>query len=103
MCRFTAPKGKDEPQITADASSLTPSGTVTVATDQEGGIAYHTRYHFEYVFQEDLNGRVVKADLRRPRRLLNRALARATARSMRSGFTGLAGGSEVLVWFGGDE
>jgi hypothetical protein len=41
-----------EPQMTADASGLTPSGTVTVVTSQEGGIAYDTHYHFEYVTQE---------------------------------------------------
>jgi hypothetical protein len=39
-------------QITADASSLTPAGTVTVATVQEGGEAYDTSYRFEYVSQK---------------------------------------------------
>jgi hypothetical protein len=38
-----------EPQIVADASGLTPSGTVTVQTTQQGGVAYPASYHFEYV------------------------------------------------------
>ncbi len=38
-------------QMTADASGLTPSGTVTVATDQNG-YDYDTHYHFEYVTQK---------------------------------------------------
>jgi hypothetical protein len=37
-----------QPQIEA-SSSLTPSGSVTVATTQRGGEAYDTHYHFEYV------------------------------------------------------
>jgi hypothetical protein len=44
--------GVNWPQITADASGLTPSGTgtVTVATTRDG-FSYETHYHFEYVSQ----------------------------------------------------
>jgi hypothetical protein len=38
------------PLLTADGSALTPSGTVTVATAQQG-VNYATHYHFEYVTQ----------------------------------------------------
>ena len=38
------------PALEADASGLTPSGTVTVATAQEGS-SYATHYRFEYVDQ----------------------------------------------------
>jgi hypothetical protein len=49
--RFFGPKaGVALPQITADASGLTPSGTVTVVT-LENGSSYDTHYHFEYVSQ----------------------------------------------------
>ena len=43
----------DQPQITADASGLTPFGSIAiaVATTQNGGEAYDTHYHFEYVSQ----------------------------------------------------
>jgi hypothetical protein len=43
-----------EPQITADPSGLTPSGTgsVTVVTVAAGGEGYDTRLFFEYVTQE---------------------------------------------------
>ena len=41
----------NQPQITADASGFTPSGGVSVATVQEGGVVYDTHYHFEYVSQ----------------------------------------------------
>jgi hypothetical protein len=41
-----------QPQITADSAGLTPSGTVTVATVHQGGEAYDTHYHFEYVSQK---------------------------------------------------
>lgn len=44
--------GVNQPQITADASGLTPSGAVTVAIIQEGGEAYDTHYHVEYVSQK---------------------------------------------------
>ncbi len=46
--------GKEVPQITADASGLTPSGTgmVTVATVLRGGEGYDASYHFEYVAQK---------------------------------------------------
>jgi hypothetical protein len=47
----------NQPEITADASGLTPSGTVTVAITQQGGEAYDTHYHFEYV-----GGEQFKAD-----------------------------------------
>jgi hypothetical protein len=40
--------GGDLPQMTADASGLTPSGTVSVATLENGSSA-DTHYHFEYV------------------------------------------------------
>ena len=39
------------PTLEADASGLTPSGAVTVATVQEGS-NYATHYHFEYVDQQ---------------------------------------------------
>jgi hypothetical protein len=42
--------GKDQPEITADASGLTPSGTVTTATLQNG-FSFDTSDHFEYVSQ----------------------------------------------------
>ncbi len=42
--------GVDQPQLTADASGLTPSGTVTVTT-QQSGFSYDTHYHFQYVSQ----------------------------------------------------
>jgi hypothetical protein len=41
----------NQPQITANASGLKPSGAVTVATVQEGGVGYDTHYHAEYVSQ----------------------------------------------------
>jgi hypothetical protein len=43
--------GAAQPQIEANGSQLKPSGTVTVTTTQQGGEAYDTRYHFEYVSQ----------------------------------------------------
>lgn len=43
--------GADQPQITADASGLTPSGTIAVATAQTG-LSYDAHYHFEYVSQQ---------------------------------------------------
>lgn len=42
--------GKDQPQIAADPSGLTPSGTVTTATLQNG-FSFDTSDHFEYVSQ----------------------------------------------------
>jgi hypothetical protein len=42
----------NQPQIEANASGLTPSGSVTVVTIQQGGEAYDTHYHFEYVSQK---------------------------------------------------
>ncbi len=51
--RFLGTKvGLDLPQLTADASGLILSGAVTAAT-LENGFSYDTRYHFEYVSQED--------------------------------------------------
>jgi hypothetical protein len=44
---------KDQPQIEANASGLTPSGSVTVATTQQGGVAYDSHYHFEYEMEEE--------------------------------------------------
>jgi hypothetical protein len=48
--------GSSQPQLTADASGLTPSGTVAVAVNQSG-LSYDTRYHVQYVsqrgFEED--------------------------------------------------
>jgi hypothetical protein len=41
-----------QPEIAADASGLTPSGTVTVAVTQEGGEGYDTREHFQYVSEQ---------------------------------------------------
>ncbi|HEY1687693.1 MAG TPA: fibronectin type III domain-containing protein [Solirubrobacteraceae bacterium] len=38
-----------EPQFVGDGSGLTPSGTLAVATAQEGGVVYASKYHFEYV------------------------------------------------------
>lgn len=47
---FGGPNGKvDQPQLTADGSALTPSGTITVTTTQPGGEGYDTHYHFDYV------------------------------------------------------
>jgi hypothetical protein len=46
--------GADQPQITADASGLTPSGTVTVTTLQKGA-SFTTHYHFQYVSEADFN------------------------------------------------
>jgi hypothetical protein len=43
--------GVNEPQMTADASGLTPSGTVTITPGQEGGEHYETKAYFEYVTQ----------------------------------------------------
>ncbi len=43
--------GVDQPQLSVDASALTPSGTVTVATAQ-AGLSYDAHYHFEYVTQQ---------------------------------------------------
>jgi hypothetical protein len=40
----------NQPPLSADASGLTPSGTVTVATVRDG-FGYATHYHFEYVSQ----------------------------------------------------
>jgi len=42
-------EGVSEPEMTADGSALTPAGTVTVQTTQEGGIGTDTHYRFEYV------------------------------------------------------
>ena len=47
--RFIANDGEqNQSQIEGDASSLTPSGSIAVATTQRGGEAYDTHYHFEY-------------------------------------------------------
>ncbi len=43
--------GSSQPQLTADASGLGPSGSIAVATLQEG-VSYDSQYHFEYVAQE---------------------------------------------------
>ncbi len=43
--------GSDQPQLTCDASALTPSGACTVTTAQNG-ISYHNRYFFQYVTQQ---------------------------------------------------
>jgi hypothetical protein len=43
--------GIDQPQITADASALTPSGSVSVTT-LEDGFSPTVSYHFEYVGQK---------------------------------------------------
>lgn len=43
--------GSSQPQLTADASGLTPSGTVAVAVSQSG-LSYDTRYHVQYVSQK---------------------------------------------------
>lgn len=37
------------PPVGADGSGLTPSGSISVATVQQGGEAYDTHYHFEYL------------------------------------------------------
>jgi hypothetical protein len=44
---------KSQPEIEADGSGLTPSGTVVVAVAQPGGEAYDTHYRFQYVSQEN--------------------------------------------------
>ncbi|HWX44593.1 MAG TPA: hypothetical protein VNY52_04640 [Solirubrobacteraceae bacterium] len=41
-----------QPMLEA-ASGLTPTGSVKVAVTQQGGEAYDTHYHFEYVSEED--------------------------------------------------
>jgi hypothetical protein len=43
--------GVSEPQIEANGSALTPSGKVTVLTDQKGGEGPEAHYRFEYVSQ----------------------------------------------------
>ena len=53
--------GIDLPQIAADASGLTPSGSIVVAT-LENGFSFDTHYHFEYVSQTQLNSRGSRAD-----------------------------------------
>jgi hypothetical protein len=40
------------PLVEGDGSGLTPSGTVTVATTQQGGVAYDTHYRFQYVGEQ---------------------------------------------------
>jgi hypothetical protein len=45
-----------EPLIEANDSGLTPSGSVTVATVQAGGVGYETHYHFEYLTEAQFNG-----------------------------------------------
>jgi hypothetical protein len=40
--------GTNQPQIEADASGLTPSGSIAIATTLQGGVGYHAAYHFEY-------------------------------------------------------
>jgi hypothetical protein len=52
---YGANGGVDQPQIEADHSGLTPSGTVTVETTQQGGEAYDANYHFEYVPEKQFN------------------------------------------------
>jgi hypothetical protein len=41
-----------QPQITAEASLIPASGSVSVATVKMGGEGYETHYHFEYVSQK---------------------------------------------------
>ncbi len=41
--------GKAEPLIEASGLGLTPPGTVSVVSTQQGGEAYGTHYHFDYV------------------------------------------------------
>ena len=51
VVEFINGKGSSsQPQLVADASGLTPSGSVTVATTQVG-FSYATHYHFEFVTQ----------------------------------------------------
>jgi hypothetical protein len=45
--------GADQPQIEADSSGLTPSGSVTVTTAQQGGEGYDAHYHAEYISEEE--------------------------------------------------
>ncbi len=44
--------GKAQPLIAVNSSGLTPSGAVTVAVAQQGGVGYDADYHFEYVSQK---------------------------------------------------
>lgn len=44
--------GKSQPAIEAHAAGLSPSGAVTVAITQQGGVAYDAHYHFQYVSEE---------------------------------------------------
>jgi hypothetical protein len=48
--RFAADAGRDLPQMTADASALSPSGTIALATLQNGR-SYDTQARFQYVSQ----------------------------------------------------
>jgi hypothetical protein len=43
--------GAEQPLLTADPSGLTPAGTVTLQSAQKG-FSYDTRYHFDYVSDE---------------------------------------------------
>ena len=46
---------KAEPEIEANASGLSPAGTVTIAVTQPGGLGYDAHYHFQYVGEEQFN------------------------------------------------
>jgi hypothetical protein len=48
--------GKAEPLIEADGLTLAPPGTVSVVSTQQGGEAYDTHYHFEYVSEKSFGG-----------------------------------------------
>ncbi len=48
---FYEPKGVSEPQIEANGSGLTPSGSVKVETLLKGGESAEAHYHFQYVSQ----------------------------------------------------
>lgn len=50
---FNSPDGEvNQPQMTADASDLTPLATVSIATVLQGGEGYDTQAHFEYVSEK---------------------------------------------------
>ena len=47
-----ADAGLSEPSIEGSGLGLTPPGSVSVSSTQDGGVAYDTHYHFEYVSQK---------------------------------------------------
>ncbi|HEY5194243.1 MAG TPA: hypothetical protein VIJ39_10285 [Solirubrobacteraceae bacterium] len=52
---FPGEPGVDEPEIVADGSDLTPSGSASVTVTQVGGPGYDTHFHFDYVTEEQFD------------------------------------------------